>query len=204
MLDYNEIKKGKIIIYENEPYVILDSHVARTQQRKPQNQVKMRSLISGRGVNTVFHASDTVDEADMIKRPIKFLYARPARNATGTAVAGGGSEFWFCDIKNPSDRFKLDENLVADNKKWLKDNSEIEALIFDFDDEERIIGLKLPVKMEYVVKDAPPMIKGASATGGNKRVTLENGTQVDVPLFIGEGDKVRINTETNEYVERVS
>jgi elongation factor P len=191
MLDYSEIKKGKVIIYENEPYVVLDNHVARTQQRKPQNQVKMRSLISGRGVNTVFHASDRAEEADITKRPIKFLYEAK-------------DEFWFCDIKNPSDRFKLDAVLVEDSKKFLKSNMEIEAMIFDFDDEERIIGIKLPVKMEFVVKEAPPMIKGASATGGNKRVTLENGTQVEVPLFIAEGEKVRINTETGEYVERVS
>lgn len=191
MLDYNEIKKGKVIIYEDEPYEILDAHVARTQQRKPQNQVKMRSLVSGRGVNTVFHASDSVEEADMIKRPIKFLYTSKG-------------EYWFCDVKNPSDRFKLDENLVNESKKFLKDNSEVEALVFDFDDEERIIGVKLPVKMEFVVKEAPPTIKGASATGGNKRVTLENGTQVEVPLFISEGETVRINTETGEYVERVS
>lgn len=191
MLDYNEIKKGKVIIYEDEPYVILDNHVARTQQRKPQNQVKMRSLISGRGVNTVFHASDTVEEADIIKRPIKFLYSK-------------GNEFWFCDIKNPGDRFKLDEGLVSETKKWLKDNTEVEAMIFDFDDEERTIGVKLPIKMEFTIKEAPPAIKGNSANSGNKRVTLENGTQVEVPLFIEEGEKVRINTDTGEYVERVS
>ncbi len=191
MLEYSEIKKGKVIIYEDEPYVVLDYHIARTQQRKPQNQVKMRSLVSGRGVNTVFHASDTVEEADITKRPIKYLY-----NSKG--------EFWFCDIDNPSNRFKLEESLVSDTQKWLKDNLEVEAMVFDFNDEEKIIGIKIPVKMEYTVKEAPPMIKGASATGGNKRVTLENGTQVEVPLFISEGEKVRINTETGEYVERVS
>lgn len=191
MLSYSEIKKGKVIIYENEPYEVLDAHVARTQQRKPQNQVKMRSLISGRAVNNVFHASDKAEEADVIKRPIKYLYSK-------------GNEVWFCDIKDPSDRFKLDENLVSDSKKWLKDNIEVEALVFDFDDEERIIGIKLPVKMEYTIKQAPPAIKGASATGGNKRVTLENGTQVEVPLYLAEGDVIRINTETGEYTERVN
>jgi len=191
MLDYSEIKKGKVIIYENEPYIVLDNHVARTQQRKPQNQVKMRSLVSGRGVNTVFHASDRAEEADITKKPIKYLYESKG-------------EFWFCDLKNPADRFTLDTTLVEDSKKFLKSNMEVEAMIFDFDDEEKIIGIKLPVKMEFVVKDAPPAIKGASATGSNKRVTLENGTQTEVPLFINEGDTVRINTETGEYVERVS
>ncbi len=191
MLDYNEIKKGKVIIYEDEPYEILEAHVARTQQRKPQNQVKMRSLISGRGVNTVFHASDTVDEADLIKRDIKFLYA-----AKG--------EYWFCDIDNPSNRYTLPETVVGDSKKFLKDNSPVSAMYFDLDDEEKLIGIKLPIKMEFLIKEAPPTIKGASATGGNKRVTLENGTQVEVPLFISEGETVRINTDTGEYVERVS
>ena len=77
-------------------------------------------------------------------------------------------------------------------------------MIFDFDDEERTIGVKLPIKMEFTIKEAPPAIKGNSANSGNKRVTLENGTQVEVPLFIEEGEKVRINTDTGEYVERVN
>lgn len=191
MLDYNEIKKGKVIIYEDEPYEVLDSHVARTQQRKPQNQVKMRSLVSGRAVTTVFHSSDRAEEADMVKRPIKYLYSNKG-------------EHWFSDINNPANRFMLPDNLVADSLKWMKQNSEVEALIFDFDDEERTIGIRLPVKIDFVVKEAAPAVKGNTATGATKRVTLENGTEIEVPLFISEGEKVRINTETGEYVERVS
>lgn len=191
LLEYNEIRERKIIIHESEPCEVIESHVARTQQRKPQNQVKLRSLLSGRTWNTTFHASDTAEEAEISKREIKFLYQNKG-------------EYWFADPENPKDRFKLDEKLIGDSKKFLKDNCIATALVFENeDDEEQIISVKLPVKMDFLVKDAPPSIKGNTATGGNKLVTLENGTVVGVPLFVDAGETVRINTETGEYVERV-
>ena len=189
-LDYNEIKEKKVVIYEGEPYEVLESHVARTQQRKPQNQVKMRSLISGRAVNTTFHASDTAEEAEIIKREIKFLYANKG-------------EYFFCDLENASNRFKLSDAILGDTvKKFLKENTLVIALIWDNDDDEQIIGIKLPIKMEFVIKECPPNIKGNTANGGNKPATLENGSTVNVPLFLNTGDKIVVNTETGDYVER--
>ncbi len=191
MLDYNEIKKGKIVIYEDEPYEVLDNHVARTQQRKPQNQVKMRSLINGRAVSTVFHAADTAEEAEIEKREVTFLYANKG-------------EYWFADPKDPKNRFTIKEDLLGDAKKFLKENCPATALVFDYDDEEKIIGVRLPIKMEFIIKDTPPSIKGNTASGGNKVATLENGANVNVPLFLEVGEKIRVNTDTGEYVERVS
>lgn len=190
MLEYSEIRTGKIIVYEDEPCVVLDNHVARTQQRKPQNQVKLKSLLSGRTWNTVFHASDKADEADVNKKDVKFLYANKG-------------EYWFCDPNDPKNRFQLEEKLVADSAKFLLPNTIVTALAWGEDEDEQIISIRLPVKMEFTVKDAPPSIKGNTAQGGNKVATLENGTNVNVPLFIEIGDKIRINTETGEYVERV-
>ena len=190
MLEYSEIRTGKIIVYEDEPCVVLDNHVARTQQRKPQNQVKLKSLLSGRTWNTVFHASDKADEADVNKKDVKFLYANKG-------------EYWFCDPNDPKNRFQLEEKLVADSAKFLLPNTIVTALAWGEDEDEQIISIRLPVKMEFTVKDAPPSIKGNTAQGGNKVATLENGTTVNVPLFIEIGDKIRINTETGEYVERV-
>lgn len=193
LLEYSEIRERKIIIHEGEPCEVIESHVARTQQRKPQNQVKLKSLTSGRTWNTTFHASDKVPEAEISKRDIKFLYHNK-------------DEYWFSDLDDPKNRFKLDVKLIGDAIKFLKDNITVTAIIFedeDEDGEEKIINIKLPIKIEFKIKDAPPAIKGNTASGGNKPVTLENGAVVNVPLFIEAGETIRVNTETGEYVERV-
>lgn len=191
MLEYNEIKPGKYIVWQDEPFEVLESHVARTQQRKPQNQTKLRNLISGRLVPATFHATDKVPEADVSKRTIKFIYASKG-------------ELCFSEIKDPSSRFFLEESLVGDKVKFLKANIEVDALTFtNDDDEERIIGIKLPVKMDFIVKEAPPSIKGDTASGGGKAVTLETGAVITAPLFINAGDVIRINTDTGLYTERV-
>ncbi len=190
-LEYSEIRGGKIILHDDEPCEVVDSHVARTQQRKPQNQVKLRSLISGKVFPATYHVSDKADEADIEKRDVKFLFQNKG-------------EFWFCSPTDPADRFKLDENLLGNSAKFLKANETVSALIWtNDDDEEKTIGLKLPVKMEFKVKDAPPAVRGDTSKGGIKVIILENGTKLNAPMFINEGDTVRINTETGEYVERV-
>ncbi len=189
-LEYNEIRLGKIIIHNDEPCVVLDSHVARTQQRKPQNAVKLRSLKSGRAYNEVFHVSDSAEEAELEKREVKFLYANKG-------------EFWFADPKDPSNRFKLDEKLMGDSVRFLKANELVTALIWtNEDDEEETIGVQIPIKVTFEVKEAPPAIKGDTRTGGNKQVTLENGAVINCPLFVEAGDKIVVNTQTGEYVER--
>ena len=123
MLEYNEIRGGKYILYNNEPFEVLESHVARTQQRKPQNQTKLRSLLSGRVVSATFHASDKVTEADIGSKKIKFLYHNRG-------------EFWFCEINDPSRRFSLEENLIGEPAKFLKGNTMVDALTFTGDDED--------------------------------------------------------------------
>ncbi len=190
LLEYNEIREGKIIIHNGEPCVVLDSHVARTQQRKPQNAVKLRSLKSGKAYNEVFHVSDSADEADLQKREAKFLFANRG-------------EFWFCDPKDAGKRFQLAESLIGDKIKFLRPNELVTSLIWtNDDDEEETIGVQLPIKMTFEVKEAPPAIKGDTRTGGSKQVTLDSGAVINAPLFVNTGDKIVVNTETGEYVER--
>lgn len=188
-LQYNEIKEKKIILYSGEPHEVVESHVARTQQRKPQNQVKLKGLISGKTIPATFHAAETADETEIEKREIKFLYHNKG-------------EYWFADPTNPKDRFKLDANLVGNGAKFLKENGLVTAWVWDNDGEETVIKVVLPVKMEFKVKEAPPAVKGNTAQGGTKVITLENGTTINAPMFIEPGDVVRVNTETGEYVER--
>ena len=192
MLEYNEIRAGKYIIYNKEPYEVIDSHVARTQQRKPQNQTKLKSLLNDRIVPATFHATDKVEEAEIGKRTIKFLYCNKR-------------EYWFCEENNPSKRFKIDEELLGKSKKFLKSNVLVDMLTFseDEDGELKIIGIRLPIKVELRVTDAPPSIKGNTASGGGKTATLETGASVNVPFFVNVGDIIRVNTETGEYTERV-
>ena len=190
-LEYSAIREKKIIIYADEPCEVIESHVARTQQRKPQNQVKLKSLISGKTIAATFHVSDSADEADIDKREITFLYHNKG-------------EYWFCDPEDKSKRFKLDEILLGNAVKFLKANGNVNALVWtNDDDEEKIIKLSLPIKMEFVVKEAPPAVRGDTSKGGNKVITLENGATLNAPMFIKEGDKISVNTETGDYVERV-
>lgn len=190
MLEYSEIRVGKIILYEDEPCEVLDNHVARTQMRKPQNQVRLKNLISGRALNATFHAADKVDEAEIKKQDIKFIYTNRG-------------EYWFSNPNDPKDRFKIEESIIGGATKFLKPNENVTALVWDNDGEEKIIKISLPIKMEFTIKEAPPSIRGNTANGGGKLVTLENGVKLNVPFFVEAGDKIRINTETGEYVERV-
>lgn len=188
-LDYDEIKQRKNIIVDGQPYEVLESHVARTQKRKPQNQVRMRNLLNGKVVPGTFHASDTAEEAEISKREALFLFANKG-------------EYWFCDPKDRAKRFEINADVLGDQTKYLKDNTIVDIKIFEYDDEERIIGVTLPVKMTFEVKEAPPAIKGNTASGGGKLVTLETGAQVTTPFFIEVGEMIIVNTDTGEYVER--
>lgn len=190
-LEYNEIREKKIIIYDGEPCEVIESHVARTQQRKPQNQVKLKSLIAGKTIAATFHVSESADEADIEKKEVTFLYSNKG-------------EYWFCDPNDKSNRFKLDVALVGVAAKFLKQNSNVTSLVWTNDeDEEKIIKITLPIKMNFKVKEAPPAVRGDTSKGGMKVITLENGAELNAPMFIAEGDVISVNTETGEYVERV-
>ena len=158
--------------------------------RKPVNQTKLRSLISGKVTERSFGQAEKADEADINTRMIKYLYHNRG-------------EFWFCEEHDPKVRFTLPQETVGNGLKFVKANTLIEALVFHTDDTERIIGIKPPVKVELKVTEAPPSIKGDTAQGGNKLVVLETGASVNTPLFINTGDIIRINTDTEAYVERV-
>ena len=186
MLEYNEITIGKFIIFNGEPWEVLSAHVFRKQQRKPVNATKLRNLITGRITENSFHVSEKAEEAEIESKDIKFIY-----EAKG--------EYWFHEDGNPSKRFSLKEEQIGYGSKFLKKDTIAKAMIFD----EKIIGVKLPIKVELKVTEAPPNMKGNTAQGGNKVVKVENGVSVNAPLFINEGDVIVVNTETGEYVERM-
>ena len=186
MLAYNEVTAKKLIILDGEPYEVLSSWVFRKQQRKPVNQTKLRNLKTGSMAEHTFHVSDKAEEAEIESKPAKYIYAR-------------NGEFFFHELNTPSKRFTLSEEMVGDAGKYLTSNTEVDIRWF----EEKPIQVRVPIKMDLKVTEAPPNTRGNTAQGGTKVVTLETGASADVPMFINEGDVVRINTETGEYVERV-
>jgi elongation factor P len=193
MLEYNEIRERKVIIYDEEPYEVVSSHVFRKQQRKPVNATKLKNLLSGKVVEISFHVSDKVNEADLVKKEVKYLYKNKG-------------EFWFSDIKDPSKRFIVPVEKIGEPQyKFLKENMTAIMKIFENGKgEEIIVSVDLPIKMEFIIKEAAPAVKGNTATNATKMVVLENGTEIFVPMFIETGEKIRINTEDGEYVERAN
>lgn len=186
MLSYTDLTKGTIFVMDNEPYEVMEYAFLRMQQRRPTVQTKLRNLITGKMTSQTFQQSDAFPEAEIEKEPAIFIYVQRG-------------EYWFHKKNDKSARFSLNEEMLGDSGKFLKPNTEITAHKFN----DKIIKIELPVKIDYLVKEAPPSYKGDTATGGSKTVMLENGLQINVPMFINEGDIIRINTQTGEYAERV-
>jgi elongation factor P len=185
LLEYNEVTERKYIVLDGEPYEVVSSHIFRMQQRKPQNVAKLKNLGTGKVREHTFHQSDKVPEAEIEKRDMKFIYANRG-------------QYVFSEPENPSKRVTLTEDQVGDGRKFLKPNEIVIMLMFG----ERMLGVVLPVKVELKVVEAAPAVKGNTVSGGSKMVKLESGAEVQVPLFINEGEIIRINTESGEYVER--
>ncbi len=188
MLNYNEVKPGVAVIIEGEPYVCTWNNIMQKQQRRPVNQTKMRHLIKGNSIEHSFQQNDKLTEAEIVKKPAVFIFHDERKN-----------EWVFHDQKDKSKRFTIADEMVGESGKFLKANTEVETLSFD----EKIFGVKLPIKIELKVTEAPPDVRGNTAQGGSKIVELETGATLNVPMFVKQGDVIRINTETGEYVERV-
>ena len=185
MLDYSEIVERKYIIHDGQPFEVLSSQVFRKQARMPVNATKLKNLITGKIREISFHSNERVQEADIEYKDAKFLYKNKG-------------EFWFCDPKDPSKRFKLEEELIGIPAKFMKPNSVVETMIFN----EAVIGVNLPIKVDLKVTDAPYAVKGDTSGGATKQITLETGAVVNAPMFIKEGEIVTINTVTGDYISR--
>jgi len=186
MLSYSELKPGVLIVLDGQPIEVLESEFLRMQQRQPVMKTKLKNLISGKIVERSFQPSDSLEQAEIERFPVKFLYSHK-------------EEFWFCESSDPKNRFILKSETIGDRDKFLKPNLEISAVKFG----DKIISVDLPIKIDYKVIEAPPAIRGDTAQGGTKVIILETGAKISAPLFINEGDIVRVNTQTEQYVERI-
>ena len=186
MLGYTEIKPGQVIILENEPYeVVWTSGVVKKQRQKPHNTAKLKNLKTGATIEKTFTQADKIEEANLQKRPLKFLYQKR-------------DEFWFSEPDNPRNRFMLKEDIVEDKILFIRPGDVLDALVFG----DEIMTIVLPIKVVLEVVESPPNVKGNTAQGGTKVCVTETGLKVTTPLFIEAGDKIVVNTQTKEYIER--
>lgn len=185
-LGVNELKPKIFFIYEGQPYVVLETHHLKMQQRRPTVQVRIRNVMNGKVLERNFAQSDVFEPADIERRKVKFLYNHR-------------DQYWFSYENEPSKRFQLTRELIGDSAKFLKSDTVLDAIEYNGE----IINIELPIKMEFKVVEAPPAIRGDTAQGGVKQAKLETGAYLNVPLFINQDDIVRVNTETGEYTERV-
>jgi elongation factor P len=186
-VEYNQILPKRTVIMDDDPYVVLTSTISKKDRQKASNNVKMKNLRTGGVVDRTFHQSDVLEEADIEKREVKFLYENRG-------------EFWFCTPDNPRDRFALADDVVGDLKDFVSENSIVQALVFD----EQIMSILTPIKVELKVKEAPEAVKGNTSSGATKEAVLETGYRLQVPQFIAEGDVIAVNTDSGLYTERVS
>jgi elongation factor P len=185
-LAYTDLTKGVLFIMDGAPYEVLEAHFSRMQQRKAVVQTRIRNLMTGKLLDRNFQPSDSFEEAEIDRKNAIFIYESKG-------------QYWFHEEGNPKNRFFMDAELIGDQGKFLKPDTKVITMVFN----EKVIKADLPIKMDFKVIEAPPALRGNTAQGGTKQVTLEGGAKVNVPLFVNEGDAIRVNTQTGDYVERV-
>ena len=186
MLSYNDLKKGVLFVRDGKPYEVVESSFSRMQQRKAVVQARIRDLTNGKITELTLQPSDYFEEADIVKRPLTFLYRHR-------------DDFVFAEPGKPQSRSTLTKEKMGDAGRWLKPNTEVTAVFFN----DALLTFSVPIKMDLQVTEAPPGIQGDRSQGGTKSITLETGAIVQAPLFINTGDIIRVNTETGDYIERV-
>lgn len=186
MLSYTDLTKGIIFVMNGQPYEVLESHFLRMQQRKAVVQTKIRNLITGKVLDRNFQPSDNFEEAEIEKKQAIFIYSHR-------------DQYWFHEEGNPKSRFSLPTEVLGDSRQFLKSNMKVSTVVYS----GKVIRVIFPIKVDLEVIEAPPSIKGSTAQGGTKQVTIEGGAKIAAPLFVNAGDVIRVNTETGEYVERV-
>ena len=184
MIKAVDLRKGRAVIYEDSIWVVHESqHVAKGNKRSYM-QTKLKNLTSGQINDVRFRVDDTLEVPFLQSKEYEFLYEE-------------GQQLVMMDTED-YDQAHVNRELLGDAIQFLKPNERVTAKIAD----GTIIGIELPFVVELEVTDAPPQVKGATATNQNKEVILETGAKVRVPPFIDNGTVIRVDTRTGEYLER--
>jgi len=184
MYTITDLKPGRAITIDGQPYLVVSSQFGRKSQSKANMQCKLKNLKTGAIMAKNFQGSEKIEQADVGYRRVQYLY-------------GDDDTSTFMDLET-YDQFPLPNDTLEDIKGYLTDGLECDALMFD----ENPIGINVPSTVVLTVKETIPGVKGDTAQGGNKPAVMETGITVNVPLFVNEGDKIKVNTESGDYMER--
>ena len=183
----NEIKKGTVIRYEGDLWIVVDFQRVSPGKGSSFVRTKMKSLKTGKVVDNNFKSSDSLDFEDVQYRRMQYLY-------------NDGNLYTFMDNTN-YEQVSLSKADLGEDAKYLKEGLDVKVVLH----EGQPLTIELPNKIEYTVKVTEPAVKGDTASGNvSKDAELDNGLKVRVPIFIQEGDQIMVNTESGEYVERVA
>ena len=185
MLNLSELKLGKIISINDQPYKIIFTQHSKQARSGAVLRTKLKNLISGSVMEKTFSGSDRAEEANLEKTKASFLYV-------------DGDNYNFMD-QETFEQFAFVKEDIGEQIQFLREGTIVDILKYN----DKAVNIGLPTKMEFKVISAPPGIKGDTAGSASKLVTIETGAQIKCPLFVNEGDMIRVNTETGEYVERV-
>jgi elongation factor P len=179
-----QIRRGMVIVFEGEPCRVVEFRHHTPGNLRAMVQAKLKNLRTGSSFDHRFRAADSIDPASMETHDLEFLYQ-------------GGDTYHFMNTEN-YDQLEMDEEMLGDNAQWMQPGMKIQAEYYD----GRPVGIKLPNSLVLEVVDTAPVMKTATKTASSKPAKLENGVTINVPEFVGTGDKVKVNPSTGEYQER--
>jgi elongation factor P len=179
-----EFKKGLKIEIEGKPYLIVDFQHVKPGKGGAFVRTKLKNMVNGRVTDQTFRSGEKVGRPDMEEKELQYLYRE-------------GDNFVFMDNVT-YDQVYLSKEQIGDQAQFLQENIIIKGLYFN----KEPLGLELPNFVELAITATDPGFKGDTATGGTKPATLETGAVIQVPLFISEGDRIRVDTRTGAYMER--
>ena len=185
MYSASDLKKGLRLKIEGDPYMITEFNFVKPGKGQALYRTKLKNMINGNQFERTFRSVDMFEPADLREKKMQYLYKE-------------GDKYCFMDNEN-YEQVYLTEAQVDDAVNFLLDNIEVEILLF----EDRPIGISLPNFVELIVTEAEPWAKGDTVSGATKPVKVQTGATILVPTFVSEGEKIRIDTRTGEYLTRV-
>ncbi len=180
-----DFRKGLKIEWEGTPYIIVDFQHVKPGKGGAFVRTKMKNLINGRVIDQTFRSGEKVARPDLQEKEMQYLYAEGDR---------------YCFMDNESyEQIYLTADQLGDGKDFLQDNLNLKVIYY----KDQPITVELPTFVELTVQHTEPGFKGDTASGGTKPATLETGAVIQVPLFIDIGDRLKVDTRTGTYVERL-
>ena len=185
MIDVNELRKGVTFTMDGDLYKVLDYLHHKPGRGKATIRTTLRNLRTGTTRQHNFISGDRVEDIRIERRPVQYLY-------------NDGDMYYFMD-KDTYEQTTIHKSILEEQIPYLKENLELILSMYD----KEPIDIELPITVEMKVIEAEPAVAGNTATGALKKVKLETGLEIQVPLFIEVGDAIRVDTRTDEYVTRV-